>query len=244
MASTRQRTGESSTGAEVASLAPIQSSADLDVVGRLQTLAAEPPRNRRERRRQAAELNRIVRRLHEALPPREAADTLLSLLASGTLSDRWDESGVSSRAVVVEQLLNYGYPYALEVPPEELAWLRSQQRRGGPARLLTMLSVAAVAVGAPLARFLELAHVPSWALAAACLHVVGVLVALYGMYRSAPGSPKSERFRGWLLGLGVLGVLCLLVPGQMTLASGVVAAVASGALRPDTPPPPQKNTGE
>ena len=59
--------------------------------------------------------------------PRSTADCLQSLLASGDLVTLRATDGTSARAVAVERLLALGYPYALEVSPEDLAHWRAER---------------------------------------------------------------------------------------------------------------------
>jgi len=59
--------------------------------------------------------------------PRATADCLLKLLASEDLASVRASDGTSARAVAVERLLALGYPYALEVSPEDLAHWRAER---------------------------------------------------------------------------------------------------------------------
>ncbi len=76
--------------------------------------------------------------------PRTTADRLLQLLASGQLATLHASDGSSARAVAVERLLALGYPYALEVSPEDLAHWRAERpseatdRRGLAVLVMTV----------------------------------------------------------------------------------------------------------
>ena len=59
--------------------------------------------------------------------PRATADALLKVLASEDLAILRAADGTSARAVAVERLLALGYPYALEVSPEDLAHWRTER---------------------------------------------------------------------------------------------------------------------
>jgi hypothetical protein len=52
--------------------------------------------------------------------PRERADFLLSLIESSDVNDMQGTDGRTVRAAAVRALLDLGYPYALEIPPEAL----------------------------------------------------------------------------------------------------------------------------
>jgi hypothetical protein len=62
------------------------------------------------------------------------ADLLLHLLESGLLEGLVERGGRTCRSVAVESLTGFGFPYALEVRPEDLDHLREwTRRRRGPA---------------------------------------------------------------------------------------------------------------
>lgn len=65
-------------------------------------------------------LQGLVRPLAESESPRSRADFLLSLLESDEVGDMVGSDGTSVRSVAVQALLDMGYPYALEIPPEAL----------------------------------------------------------------------------------------------------------------------------
>jgi len=58
---------------------------------------------------------------------RATADRLQQLLSSGALTTLAGSDGRTARAVAVERLLALGYPYALEVAPEDLAHWRAER---------------------------------------------------------------------------------------------------------------------
>src|SRR5689334_13391606 len=66
-------------------------------------------------------LRGLARPLAEDETPRARADFLLSLIESQELRELQGSNGRTVRATAVKALLNLGYPYALEVPPEALA---------------------------------------------------------------------------------------------------------------------------
>lgn len=94
-----------------------------------------------------------VLRLHERLEAlgagggsREVADQLLHLLESGELEGLESADGRTSRSVAVEALLELGFPYALEVRPEDLEHLRQSGRAGG-TRSPLLQALAALSLG-------------------------------------------------------------------------------------------------
>jgi hypothetical protein len=69
-------------------------------------------------------LRGLVRPLAEDETPRARADFLLSLIESQEIGELQGSNGRTVRATAVKALLDLGYPYALEVPPEALAEAR------------------------------------------------------------------------------------------------------------------------
>jgi hypothetical protein len=61
-------------------------------------------------------------------PPRVRADLMLDLLGDERVCALTGSDGRRVGAVVLETLLGLGYPYALEVTPEMLAWARGPRR--------------------------------------------------------------------------------------------------------------------
>ncbi|WP_050989141.1 hypothetical protein [Corallococcus macrosporus] len=90
---------------------------------------------------------------------RERTNFLLSLMTlPGDASVQTGSAGITVRTAAVEALLELGYPYALEVPPDALAWARRERgtsRRGAPASRLSppKLAVAVTALCAVLQLF-------------------------------------------------------------------------------------------
>src|SRR5207302_3188529 len=100
----------------------------------------------------------------------------------------------------VDALLSLGYPYALEVAPEDLEHLREQRRLGGPSRWRGLVSglvwpVSAVQMGLALtdhgaSRFSEAfqSFGTTGALTANAVHVGTTLAAASGVAMTRPGS--------------------------------------------------------
>ncbi|MFY0525273.1 hypothetical protein ACN28I_19715 [Archangium gephyra] len=84
-----------------------------------------------ERARVAGELNQQLDALAAGGGSREVADLLHQLLESGRLAGLADAGGRSCRAAATEALTRLGFPYALEVRPEDLAFLRGQDEAQG-----------------------------------------------------------------------------------------------------------------
>lgn len=99
-------------------------------------------------------LTGALHRALAALPRGEAsARALLELLEGQRLHGLADATGTSSRAEAVRALLRLGYPWALEVEPADLAFLRQEERRGGRRggwRVLLLVALLGGGAGAYL----------------------------------------------------------------------------------------------
>ncbi|MCP3137257.1 hypothetical protein [Pyxidicoccus xibeiensis] len=144
MAQTRLRSAPPPAAAsEEASLAPFPPSASLTELRQAMTspglIQAEVD----------ALLAAIARPPGDTESPRERADYLLSLLSlPDEASERRGTNGRSLRASALEALMELGYPYALEVPPEVLEAVRLEEpggaREGGasmPAIVFTVVTL-------------------------------------------------------------------------------------------------------
>lgn len=124
--------------AVVPSLAPVD---QLDAGGpSLDTLA------RTARELPGAEGRAALASLHarlEALAPTEEnGRALVQLLDRGDLTGLVADDGRLTRQLAVEALLGLGYPWALQIHPDELAWYRSSvSERARNRRLLILLGI-------------------------------------------------------------------------------------------------------
>jgi uncharacterized membrane protein YbaN (DUF454 family) len=155
--------------------------------------------------------------------PRATADRLQALLASGELAMLRSSDGTSARAVAVERLLGLGYPYALEVAPEDLAhWREERPSEATDGRGLAIL-VMTVAVCLAL---WGVSEPPTGFGLASVLALEGVTVA--GVVRP----PLRRWARKALLVLGVLACALGLRYGVSTLLPGVAGLVTARFIWP------------
>jgi hypothetical protein len=157
---------------------------------------------------------------------RAAADFVKARLESGELAELLDSEGRTARSAAVEALLAMGFPYALEIAPEDLAHLR--QRGMGRSQLAGLLSgVLLVAVLSAVELLSTLSGGQKglvWAHAGMALASVGAVAAT---------RPRTDA-RGWsLVALALAGVeglvLGLLGGDAVPLIAGI-ASLASAAL--------------
>lgn len=113
-----------------------------------------------EQARLAGELNALL--VDMRAPGNEAAEAkaVLELLNTSAFDGLQDKDGRSCRAEAVETLLVCGFPYALEVRPEDLAHHREQKqpRAKGPGPLI----LAGAIVGAVVLALGMLQGKPGW----------------------------------------------------------------------------------
>ena len=101
-----------------------------------------------ERDELAGQLGLQIETLGRGRGSREVADLLLHLLEDGRLEGLWAEGRRTCRSVAVESLTHLGYPYALEVHPEDLEHLRAYTRRSqGSAWARSALSAGVLGAG-------------------------------------------------------------------------------------------------
>lgn len=97
-----------------------------------------------------------VDQLHAALralaPTEENAGALLRLLDEKAFHELSADDGTSTRELAVETLLGLGYPWALQIHPDELAWYRRAAVLRVRVKLLILLLV--ITVGALAAAYL------------------------------------------------------------------------------------------
>jgi hypothetical protein len=114
------------------------------------------------RRAATGELNTLLGQMPR-YASRPVADLLLRWLDQGALSDLQDGEGQTARAAATAAVLSMGYPYALEINPNDLDHLRSHSapgaRRGGP--LAAFLMVTVTSGFALLPAFAPGAHAPA-----------------------------------------------------------------------------------
>lgn len=108
------------------------------------------------------------------VPPRQRADLLLSLIEDPLIGDFTGSDDRTVRAAAVQALLELGYPYALEVPPEALDARSAGAGQADEAtpHLLSTLR-GKVGVGIPV--------------------LLGVAQLVLGYFILAPLSPSEEK---------------------------------------------------
>lgn len=86
--------------------------------------------------------------LEKLVPTEENGSLLLRLMDEGVFHELRTADGTSMREIAVETLLRLGYPWALQIHPDELAWFRgiaAVRQRNKWLLLLGIFSLGAVA---------------------------------------------------------------------------------------------------
>lgn len=90
----------------------------------------------------------LTEALTRLTPTEENGKVLSRLLDDGAFHDLVGDDGSLTRELAVETLLRLGFPYALQIHPDELAWYRNLhfvRRRNKWLALLMILGVGAIA---------------------------------------------------------------------------------------------------
>jgi len=155
------------------------------------------------RRSAVSELNTLLAQLSRH-PSRPLADFLLRWLDKGTLADLEDAEGQTSRAAATAAVLTMGYPYALEISPDDLDHLRERSAVSGTGGTLASFLVVAVTSGFSL---LQLWTEGRWTWHLA--HLGPVLALLGSMMAVVLTRPRGSGRRVALLSLLLAGMLAM-----------------------------------
>ncbi|MCP3163026.1 hypothetical protein [Myxococcus qinghaiensis] len=179
----------------------------------------------------ASRLNEVLAQLASGGGERQVADTLHRLLDGGRLDGLVDAEGRSCRAVAVESLLSLGFPYALEVEPDDLKHLRANaaaRSGGGQAGRFDFGPgvPATVLAGGVLAQVIEELLRPGVVEGTVTLQVGLGVLAMMALWLAPPRSPVYR------LGLGLLALVSgfglLLALGSAGHSGALWAGVAGG----------------
>jgi len=183
------------------------------------------------RRAATAELNVALGQMAR-YPSRPAADLLLRMLDQGALKDLQDAEGLTARAAATAAVLAMGYPYALEISPDDLDHLRARSAAirgpGGAVGALMMMGVTSLIAAVQLATEPGVQGLGS---------AVGLLVVMMASAVLMLSKQRGARRRWAAVALLVSGLvgMSLALGGTTALiapALGAMAAFAMGWPRP------------
>ncbi|NMO19488.1 hypothetical protein [Pyxidicoccus fallax] len=164
-----------------------------------------------ERPELATRLNTLLEQMGQAGGDRQVADTFHRLLETGKLEGLVDTRGRTCRAVAVEALLSLGYPYALEVRPEDLEHLRTHGRARAAPGPGALLPVGVLIAGLGMQSIQELTR-PGGPDSLVTTQVGLAVLALMALWLAPPRSPVYR------LGLGLLALVSVLAVGLPLVA--------------------------
>ncbi|MCP3102002.1 hypothetical protein LZ198_24350 [Myxococcus sp. K15C18031901] len=190
-----------------------------------QALRAPEP----ERAEAATRLNEVLARMATGDGGRQVADTLHQLLGGGRLEGLVDAQGRSCRAVAVEALLCLGFPYALEVEPDDLKHLRANKamHSSGPRMALDIgRGVPAIVFGAGVVAQVVEEVLRKGPVEDGVTVQVGLsALAMLALWLAPPGTPVYRV--GFSLLALVAGCGLLLALGSTGISGGVWVGVAA-----------------
>lgn len=156
---------------------------------------------------------------------RPLADVLLRALESGRLSELVGPDGRSCRAAAAEALISLGYPYALELSPEDLDHLRQEGSPRTPAPyLLSGLGIVAATAGLEAVSPVPELQPLLWA------HVALTSVSALSVALTRPLSRARRWAQGALVLAGVEGAALGWFDAPAALLSGLAAVVAAALM--------------
>lgn len=87
----------------------------------------------------------LQRALETLTSTEENGRLLLRLLDEGAFNELRADDGSPTRELAVETLLRLGYPWALQIHPDELAWFRDAEATRQRNKYLLLLGIGALA---------------------------------------------------------------------------------------------------
>jgi hypothetical protein len=166
-------------------------------------------------------VNRALAALSTAPDKDRQAALLLEMLDDEALHGLEDEQHVPCRAVAVEALLTIGYPWALQLEPEDVQFLRDH-----PAQAVSSLPLARIFsgfAGASAVTFLALsvAQIPSWWMTqllnspGELTLVVSLLATMLSAIPMVLGKPWLKAAR-WVMGISSVVAASIVASDALT----------------------------
>ncbi|MDY7231788.1 hypothetical protein [Hyalangium rubrum] len=182
-----------------------------------------------ERQALAYRINRLLEQMVLEGGSRHLADWFHHLIESDRLEGLVDGGGFACHETAIQGLLTMGFPYALEVRPEDLARVRLKAGRRARGSSIKPLAATVAAGGCLLQLVLDLARHGAMPSAGLTLEVGAVCAALVAVLRGKPGSPMRQMGLAVMVVAGLLSVFLGSLPGYAGLVSGL-AALGAAAL--------------
>lgn len=174
----------------------------------------------------AARINHQLDTLEAGDAGRQVADLLHGLLEGDQLVGLEDAEGRTCRAAATEALLRLGFPFALEVRPEDLEHLRSQDKGSEGLSWASWAATGTLGAGI-VAQWLALSEDPTHGSVLPLVLLMGLSLMALVPAVLAPERSNSQR-AGWL-GLLILALIQLYLGvfggyyGTLSGAAGLLA---------------------
>jgi hypothetical protein len=174
----------------------------------------------------AQRINRLLDQMVLEGGSRHVADWFHHLIESGRLEGLEDAAGHSCHETAINGLLAMGFPYALEVRPEDLQRLRPREQRPTWKRFLTPLATSVAIAGAVSQVLVHLAG--SFRFSRLLTLEVGVsLLALVAVLVGKPRTPMRQMGLSVLVVTSILSIFLGTLGGYAGLVSGLAGLVAA-----------------
>lgn len=183
-----------------------------------------------ERAALAGRINHQLDALAAGDGSREVADLLEQLLESGQLAGLVEPEGRSCRAAATEALTRLGYPFALEVRPEDLAHLRGEDA-GSPGFRWEALAAGGVLGAGILGQWLLLLQQGPVDTGPLVPLILLMGLSLLSLVPGVLGPERSASQRAGLVVLALLAIIQLLLsvlggyPGAVSGLAGLLACL-------------------
>ena len=142
---------EQSAQAVVPSLAPFSQVPEEPAAQNLELFALTARSTPGQEGRDA--LLALQQALETLTPTEENGKLLVRLLDEGAFNELRADDGSPTRELAVETLLRLGYPWALQIHPDELAWYRGTEAARQRNKYLLLIGIGALAAVAEVLLF-------------------------------------------------------------------------------------------
>jgi hypothetical protein len=182
-----------------------------------------PPEEQQELARR---INRLLDQMVLEGGSRHVADWFHHLIESGRLEGLADAAGHSCHETAIKGLLSMGFPYALEIRPEDLQRVRPPEQRATWKRFLTPLA-ASVAAGGAVAQVVMHLLGPFRFSHLLTLEVGVSLLALAAVLLGKPRGALRQMGLAVLVVGSILSIFLGTLPGYAGMVSGLAGLVAA-----------------
>jgi hypothetical protein len=180
-----------------------------------------------ERQELARRINRLLDQMVLEGGSRHVADWFHHLIESGRLEGLVDGAGYACHDTAIQGLLSMGFPYALEVRPEDLQRVRPPQEEAPRKKMFLTPLATAVALGGVATQLVMHLLRPGPMSQLLTLEVGVLLAALAAVLLGKPRAPVRQMGLAVMVVSSVLSIFLGSLPGYAGLVSGLAGLVAA-----------------